>query len=88
MSIRALGFWASRNESLTQIADKYTFSAPRNKASKSTTTWSVPQIRDDRFADICGQGQLDSPASLALDARGSGLPVNSLEFEEGHFAGT
>jgi len=48
----------------------------------------VPQIRDDRFAYIRRQGQLGPPATLAVHAQGSGLPVNILEFKERHFAGT
>src|SRR5260370_16157267 len=49
---------------------------------------SVLKLRCDRPADIFGQGQLDQPAPFAVDAQGTVLPVDIIQFEKHHFAGT
>jgi hypothetical protein len=48
----------------------------------------MSEIRDDRFADIGGQRQLEPPAALATHAQGAILPVDILELEKRHFTGT
>ncbi len=48
----------------------------------------MAQISHDRLAHILRQGKLGPATTLAVYAQTPGLPVNVLEFQEGHFPGT
>ena len=49
---------------------------------------TVAQIRGDRRADFRRQGKGGSLTAFPSDAHLSGLPVNIVELEKGHFTGT
>src|SRR5207247_4900939 len=49
---------------------------------------SVPQIDHDRITHILGQGKLGAATTLAVDAQASGIPIDVLELQKGHFPGT
>src|ERR1044071_6563905 len=49
---------------------------------------STPQIRGDRFANFRRQRQLATLSALATDTQLSRAPVNVIELERRHFAGT
>jgi hypothetical protein len=72
------------NGRLAQKATDRSF-APQKQATMSAARAPAAQIRRDRLADIHGEGQRGSVTAFPPDAHLSGLPVNIVKLEKGHF---
>ena len=72
---------------LSQKAAKGSFGTQKY-ATRVAAGSSMPQLGNDCIAHILRQGKLAPATTLAVDTQASSLPVNVLEFQEGHFSGT